>query len=358
MADIASPIKIGKLTLKNRITMAPTVKFDFTDDTGVATDMLVEHYKERAEHGCALICVEATAVVPSGRFCRGHMGLYNDEQMESQKRITEAVHAAGIPIIIQLNHTGMTGNPELGEVIAPSAVKTRNGGTAHAMTIDEVHAMQQAYIDAAVRAKMAGYDGVQLHACHGYLINQFASPVVNFREDEYGGSIENRARFGVEIIKGIREVCGPDFLISARISGYEGSVEESIQTGEAYVAAGCDYLQVSSGIDDVEKMERDASLSYNAVCELGVRFHEHFKGRVPVSAVNGIRTPEAARYLLDNDLVDTIDLGCGILADPALPEAILNGTPYVECFNCARCQYGPGGSHKCPAAMKRQKTVG
>ncbi len=354
MADIGSPIKIGKLTLKNRITMAPTVKFDFTDDTGIATDILVQHYKERAEHGCALICVEATAIVPGGRFCRGHMGLYNDEQTESQKRITAAVHAAGIPVIIQLNHTGMTGNPELGPVIAPSAVDTRSGEKAHAMSIDEVHEMQRAYIDAAVRAKAAGYDGVQLHACHGYLINQFASPVVNFREDEYGGSIENRARFGAEIIAGIREACGPDFLIAARISGFEGSVEESVQTGEAYVAAGCDYLQVSNGIDDADRMERDETLPYNAVCELGVRFHEHFKGRVPVSCVNSILSPEEARYIIENDLCDTIDLGRGILADPALPDAILTGAPYVHCFECKRCQYGPFTQHKCPAEMKRR----
>ena len=193
---------------------------------------------------------------------------------------------------------------------------------------------------------------MQLHGCHSYLINDFASEV-NRREDEYGGSTENRARFGCEIISGIRDACGGDFLISVRVSGCDPTVEESIGTAECYMKAGCDYLQVSNGIRDVSGLPHDESLPYNRIAALGVAFHEHFRGRIPVSAVNGIRTPELARYLLENDLADTVDSACGLLADPAFTEAVLNGAPYVKCFGCKRCGWGPGHDHICPALARR-----
>lgn len=183
MIKVDTPIKIGAFTLKNRITFAPTVKFDFTDDSGTVTDKLVEHYVERAKGGCGLICVEATAVTPGGRFGKNHMGLWCDEQTEGHKRITEGCHEYDCVVIIQLNHTGYTANPECGPAIGPSAI-IRQGFhgeyTTVEMTVQEIHEMQKAFVDAAVRAKEAGYDGIQLHGCHGYLINQFMSPVTNF----------------------------------------------------------------------------------------------------------------------------------------------------------------------------------
>jgi len=209
MAKAELPIKIGSYTLKNRITFAPTVKFDFTDDSGKANEKLVQHYTERAKGGCGLICVEATAVTPGGRFCKTHMGLWEDEQIAGHMEITEGCHKYGAVVIIQLNHTGYTANPECGPAIGPSAMKRnsfRGEYTTIEMSVDEIHAMQQSFVDAAIRAKKAGYDGVQLHGCHGYLINQFMAPSANVRTDEYGGTDENRARFASEIIRKIREV--------------------------------------------------------------------------------------------------------------------------------------------------------
>ena len=138
-----------------------------------------------------------------------------------------------------------------------------------------------------------------------------------------------------------------------RVSGCDPTVEESIRTAECYVKAGCDYLQVSNGIQDISGLPHDDSLPYNRVAALGVAFHNHFKGRVPVSLVNGIRTPEQVRYLLENEQIDTVDLACGLLADPAFTGAILNGTPDVRCFSCKRCGWGPGHIHRCPAQAKR-----
>lgn len=358
MIKANSPIKIGSFTLKNRVTFAPTVKFDYTDDSGKVTEQLVTHYTERAKGGCGLICVEATAVVPGGRFCRTHMGLWNDEQMEGHKAIAAGCHQYGAVVIIQLNHTGYGTNPDLGPAIGPSAVK-RNGFhgeyTTVEMSLDEIHEMQQAFVDAAIRAKKAGYDGVQFHGCHGYLINQFMSPTTNFREDEYGGSTENRARFCSEMISKVRELCGPDFLISVRTSGYESNLEDAIAMAEEYVKAGCEYLQVSSGLTSLDGLKPFHDSRVTDIQSLGTYFHEHFKGRVPVSCVGGLLEPEQIHYLIEKEYVDTVDVARAILADPAFADAVTEGKSYTKCFSCPACQYGPFTKHMCPAEIVRNK---
>ena len=356
MANVNESIKIGSFTLKNRITFAPTVKFDYTDDSGKANERLAQHYIERAKGGCGLICVEATAVTPGGRFGKNHMGLWCDEQIAGHKEITAGCHKHGAVVIIQLNHTGYTSNPECGPAIGPSAV-TRQGFrgeyTTVEMSLEEVHAMQQSFVDAALRAKKAGYDGVQLHGCHGYLINQFMAPSANFRTDAYGGTAENRARFGSEIIAKIRELCGPDFLISVRTSGCDSTLSDAIAVAEEYVKAGCDYLQVSSGMSSLASVEPFRDEKVTDIQSIGAYFKDHFNGRVPVSCVGGLRTPEQIHYLIEKEYVDTVDVAKAILADPGFAGAVIDGTPYTKCFECQACQYGPFTAHKCPAETKR-----
>lgn len=335
-------ILINKTLVKNRLTMAPTVKFDYAQDDAKVTQAHIDHYRERAEHGCGLICVEATAISSDGRFCLTHLGLWDDSQIEGHTKIEEACHTNGAVVIIQLNHTGGVANPEFGPVIGATE-----------MTLELLHQRQQQFVQAAVRAKQAGYDGVQLHGCHGYLINQFISKKTNLRTDEYGGSDQNRARFGCEIIKMIREKCGEDFIISVRTAGIEPDVATAINIAEEYVKYGCNYLQVSTGIEWNDPSLKEEGEPYNLICKAGVLFHKHFKGRVPVSCVNTILEPSLAKYLIENELVDTVDLGRAVLADPAFCEAVLEDKPFVKCFNCPRCQYGPGMPHKCPALAKR-----
>lgn len=355
MVTVDTPIQIGKYTLKNRITFAPTVKFDLTDASGKANQKLTKHYTERAKGGCGLICVEATAVTPGGRFGKNHMGLWEDDQIPGHKEITEGCHKYGAVVIIQLNHTGYTSNPECGPAIGPSAI-TRQGFhgeyTTVEMSPDQIHNMQQAFVDAAIRAKKAGYDGVQFHGCHGYLINQFMSPAANFRTDEYGGSIQNRAAFCSEMIREVRRLCGPEFLISVRISGYEPNLEEAIAVAEEYVKAGCDYLQVSSGMTSLETLEPFRDGKVTDIQSLGAYFKDHFAGRVPVSCVGGLKEPEQIKYLIEKEYVDTVDVARAILADPEFANGVIEGKEYVKCYGCKACQYGPFTEHKCPAEKK------
>lgn len=355
MTDPKSSIRIGKRTIKNRITMAPTVKF-YAGEDGVVTEEYVKHYEERAAHGVGLIVLEATCVSPEGRLAPSQLGLWCDEQIEGHGKIADAVHKHGALIIPQIHYGGLGTHPACGPLTSPTKVHWGEGGPFEAdaveLSVEEIRRIEEAFVAAAVRAKKAGYDGVQLHACHAYLINDFASNV-NQREDEYGGSVANKARFGVEIIEGIRKACGEEFIISTRISGADPTIEESKEVAEAYVAAGCDYLQVSCGIGEFKDVELPSDAPYNKIAALGVLMHEHFKGRVPVSTVNGLRNVEIVRYLFDNDLIDTVDLGCGLLADPAFTEAILYDAPYVKCFGCPDCAFGPMHSHPCPAMRLR-----
>lgn len=352
MNTIASSITIGKFTVKNRITMAPTVKFDYTDDSALATQKHIDHYTLRANGGQGLICVEATAVLPTGRFWKNHMGLWSDTQIEGHKKIAEACHKAGAVVIIQLNHTGYVSNPECGKSIGPSSIEYNNYGNiikTVELSVEEIHELQDAYIQAAVRAQKAGYDGIQLHGCHSYLINQFVSPVYNLRKDQYGGSIENHARFASEIIAGIRKICGPNFLISVRTTGCEPTVEHAIGVAEEYVKAGCDYLQVSTGMSNIDHIETIGPLAERTPT-LGVKFHQHFNNRVPVSCVGGIKTADEVSYLIENDLVDTVDLGRPVLADPEFSNKALSGrkSEIKKCLGCKACQYGPFTKHQCP----------
>lgn len=355
---VSDSIKIGKYLLKNRITFAPTVKFDYTDDSGFANELHVQHYTERAQGGCGLICVEATAVLPGGRFCKTHMGLWSDEQIEGHRQIVEGCHLHGAIVILQLNHAGYASNPECGPAIGPSMMKRtdfRGEYETKEMSLDEIKEMQKAFVTAAIRAKKAGYDGVQLHGCHGYLLNQFASPITNKRTDQYGGSVRNRAAFCSEIIREIRVKCGEAFLISVRTTGYETSLSDAICIAKEYVAAGCDYLQVSSGCVNLDDLQPYKDPNISDIQSLGVYFHEEFRGKVPVSCVGGLIDAGRIHYLIENDYVDTVDVGRAILADPNFANAVLRGEEIATCYGCKACQYGPFTEHKCPAALKRGK---
>lgn len=355
MYNAGDELRIGKRVAKNRITMAPTVKF-FAGEDGIVKDEFVAHYEERARHGCGFIVVEATCIDKAGRLAPSQLGLWCDEQIEGHSKIAEACHKYGALVVPQIHHGGLGTHPACGPYTGPSATLWGWGdhrAEAVELSGEDIRQLIREYVESAVRAQKAGYDGVQLHACHGYLINNFTG-FVNKRTDEYGGSLENMARFGCEIIEGIRRACGENFIISARVSGCDPSYEEALEIAEYYVRSGCDFLQTSCGMKDLEDMEHDESLPYGVVAALGVKMHERFRGRVPVSLVCGIRTPEQVKYLMDNELVDAVDLACGLLADPAFTEAILQGAPYRKCFSCKNgCAFGPGHTHPCPAMKLR-----
>ncbi len=351
----AAPIQIGTKLVKNRVTFAPTVKFDWTDESGIPTDRFRRHYELRAQGGTGLVCVEATCVEAGGRLAPSQLGLWDDGQIPGHRAIVEACHRYGATMLVQLHHAGAGTHPATGEGFGPSAVEWR-GRVCGELTKERIHEIRDAFVAAALRAKAAGYDGVQLHACHGYLINQFICPTVNLRSDEYGGTVENRARFGCEVIAGIRDACGPDFIISARHPAAELTMEDSAAIAGLYIDAGADYLQLSTGIGPDQVEGYPADFGYNKIVWTCIQTRKLLGGRVPVSVVNSIFTPEEARGLLDGGLADTVDSARALLADPNWARAVTDGAEYLACYRCKTCFWSPFMPHRCPAVAVRHKS--
>ncbi len=349
----ATPFHIGSKTIRNRVTFAPAVKFDWTDVSGIAIERFARHYEERAAGGAGLIVVEATAVVPTGRLSPDMLGLWEDAQIAGHRAIAEACHRHGAVVLVQISHAGMQTHEASGPMKGPSQVPWR-GKQSEALTLTEIHQIRDQFIETAIRAQKAGYDGIQLHACHSYLINQFICARVNLRTDEYGGSVENRARFGCEIIRGIREACGADFVISARTPGAEPTLEDAFAIADAYIEAGVDFLQISGGIGPEDVAYPD-NLSYGWIAWSGAQMFRHVAGRVPVSVVCGILDPALARQMLSDGLADAVDSCRALLADPGWARAVTDGAEYVHCRDCSRCLWSPGLPHRCPAAMERKR---
>lgn len=218
MTDFSSPLQLGELKLKNRVIMAPLTRCRATADR-VPTDLMAEYYAQRASAG--LIIAEATVISEEANGYEKTPGLFTDAQVEGWKKVTGAVHAKGGLIVSQLWHVGRVSHPDLlnGETpVSASAVQQagqvsllrpkRDYVLPRPLEISEIHEITEQFKQAAIRAKAAGFDGVELHAANGYLIDQFLQTKANLREDEYGGSVENRARFLLEVIDVLIEVWG------------------------------------------------------------------------------------------------------------------------------------------------------
>ena len=218
MTDFVSPIQFGELKLKNRVVMAPLTRSRATADR-VPTELMAEYYAQRASAG--LIIAEATVISEEANGYENTPGLFNDAQVEGWKKVTDAVHAKDGLIVSQLWHVGRVSHPDLlnGETPVSASTVQQAGHVSllrpkrpyvlpRALEISEIHAITEQFKQAAIRAKEAGFDGVELHAANGYLIDQFLQTKTNLREDEYGGSVENRARFLLEVVDALIEVWG------------------------------------------------------------------------------------------------------------------------------------------------------
>ena len=218
MTDFVSPIQFGELKLKNRVVMAPLTRSRATADR-VPTELMAEYYAQRASAG--LIIAEATVISEEANGYENTPGLFTDAQVEGWKKVTDAVHAKDGLIVSQLWHVGRVSHPDLlnGETPVSASTVQQAGHVSllrpkrpyvlpRALEISEIHTITEQFKQAAIRAKEAGFDGVELHAANGYLIDQFLQTKTNLREDEYGGSVENRARFLLEVVDALVEVWG------------------------------------------------------------------------------------------------------------------------------------------------------
>jgi 2,4-dienoyl-CoA reductase-like NADH-dependent reductase (Old Yellow Enzyme family) len=334
MSRLFEPMTLGKLTLSNRIVIAPMCQY--SAEGGCATDWHMIHLGHLALSGAGMLILEATAVSPEGRISPGDLGLYSDENETALARVLKAVRTySPIAVAVQLAHAGRKGSSRspwdggaqirsdepLGwKTVAPSAVPHAKEEEAPAM-LDRagLDTVRDDFVAAAKRAARLGIDGIEIHAAHGYLLHQFLSPIANHRDDEYGGSLENRMRFPIEVFEAVRAAFPADRPVWARISATDWvpggwDVEGTVALSQALKVRGCAAIHVTTG-----------GVSPEQAIKLGPGYQVPYAQRVkaevglPTIAVGLITEPEQAEAIIANGEADAVSLARAMLYDPRWP---------------------------------------
>jgi 2,4-dienoyl-CoA reductase-like NADH-dependent reductase (Old Yellow Enzyme family) len=328
------PFRVGNLTLANRIVIAPMCQYSAVE--GRMTDWHLIHLGHLALSGAALLTIEATAVEPIGRITYADVGLWDDATEAAMGKVLASVRRhSEIPVAIQLAHAGRKASTEVPwkggaqlaasarggwQTVAPSALPFAPGQSApQALDREGLARVRQAFAAAAVRAARLGIDAVQLHGAHGYLLHQFLSPLSNRRDDEYGGSLENRMRFPLEVFDAVREALPANKPLAMRVSGtdwVEGgwNIEQTVEFAKALEAHGCAVIHVSSGgLDPCQDIP--VGPGYQVPLARAVRQAT----RMPVVAVGLITGYEQAEAIIGTGDADFVALARGMLYDPRWP---------------------------------------
>jgi 2,4-dienoyl-CoA reductase-like NADH-dependent reductase (Old Yellow Enzyme family) len=327
MPTLFDPLNAGALHLRNRIVMAPLTRTRATPDARVPTALVAEYYRQRA--GAGLILTEATSVDPMAVGYPRTPGIWSDAQTEGWKPVVEAVHAAGGTIVLQLWHVGRISDPSLlgGALpVAPSAIKAkghvsllrpmRDYVTPRALDLAEIPGVIAAYRLGAENAKLAGFDGVEVHGANGYLLDQFLQDSTNLRTDRYGGAIENRARLMLEVVDAVCEVWGPQ-----RVGLHLAPRCDSQDMGDSDPAATFGYIAREMGKRKLAFLFARESSKPDS---LGPKLKEAFGG---VFIANEGFTKESAEQALSDGTADAVAWGKDYIANPDLVLRLRNGAP-------------------------------
>ncbi len=336
------PIRVGQMDLKNRIAM-PAIHHSYTPE-GFVNERLIKYYETRARGGAGLITVGGCSIDTLGQ---GPMmiGLHDDQFMEGLGKLARVIKENGAAAAAQLYHAGryshslMTGqNP-----IAPSAVPSRlTKETPQEMTLEDIETVQESYVQASLRAKAAGFDAVEILASAGYLICQFLSPLTNQRTDQYGGSWENRKRFGLEVVNRVKEAVGNDYTMMVRISGHDfvpgsNSNREAALLAKDLEAAGVSCINVTGGWHESRVPQITGELPRGGFAYLARGIKEAVQ--IPVIASNRINDPCTAEDILKEDMADLVNMGRPLIADPDLPRKAKAGN-FSSIRRCIACNQG------------------
>lgn len=339
MSLLFSPAQIGTLQLRNRIVMTP-MHLGYTP-MGEVTDQLVEFYRARARGGAGLIIVGGCGIDRIGNaFAMTQID--DDACIPGLQRLVEAVHAEGAKIVPQLYqagryaHSAFTGQPS----VAPSPIPSKlTGQTPEELTEEKIQEIIASFAQAAQRAKTAGFDGVEILGSAGYLICQFLSPVTNQRTDRYGGDLQARMTFGLEVVGAVRAAVGPEFPIIVRVAGNDFMPSSNTNTEsrafcQALEKAGVNALNVTGGWHETQVPQLTMNVPPGAYTYLAHGIRQAVS--IPVIACNRINTPELAESILEEGLADFIGMARAMLADPELPNKALKGdsSSIRPCIGC------------------------
>ena len=330
MPNLFDPLELRSITLRNRIGMSPMCMYSCEPMDGLPTAWHMAHLGSRAAGGTALVMAEASAVEPEGRISPQDAGIWNDEQAAAWAAITAFIESQGAVPAIQIAHAGRkagTKRPadvrgivsdELAwQAVGPSAIPFDEGWrTPHELSIPELAEMKQKWVDAAVRSKNAGFKLLEVHNAHGYLLHSFLSPLSNIRSDQYGGSIENRMRFPLEVVEAVRSVWPDELPLSVRISGTDWhpdgwNIDDSVIYARELKLLGVDIVDCSSG-GNIPKAEIPVGPGYQVPIAVRVRC----EAEIPSIAVGMITEVQQANAIIANDQADMVMLGRELLRDP------------------------------------------
>lgn len=360
MSLLFTPAKIGSLELPNRLIRSATAE-RMADEDGQPRPQLAEMYRQLAAGGVGLIITGHMYVHSSGKCHPEMTGIHNDALIPELAKLAETVHSQGGKIAVQINHGGMQcDTATVEEAIAPSATgKPLSRRSARQINLDEIHALIDAYAQAARRAQEAGFDGVQLHGAHGYLINQFLSPLVNRRADDWGGNFENRLRFLNEIVGAVRARVGGDYPVFIKLGmldGPEGGLD--FESGAKVVArmadVGLDGIEISGGIGggtltNVRKgIRRPADEAYF----LPLAQRARGATSLPLVLVGGLRSRAVMENILAEGDADFLSLCRPLISEPDFPNLLRAGlkekSRCIASNNCWAETNGTGIACKCP----------
>jgi len=369
MADIYVRNEIKGMSLRNRLVRSATWE-GMCETDGRPTSRLLEYYRELALGGVGLIVTGYTFVRPEGKQMPGTMGIHTDDFSSEMKAMTEAVHGAGGSICMQLVHVGgQTDARTAGRrPLAPSEVDVAQfSELPEELSLDEIKGIVSAFAEGAARAREYGFDAVELHAAHGYLINQFLSPLTNQRRDAYGGSLEGRSRFLMEVYESVRGAVGPDYPVMVKLNGSDNlegglSEEDALAAAIGLGRAGIDAIEVSGGtpvsgaLAPVRgKIKAGENEAYNMELARGIKKAVS----CPVISVGGFRSVEVVEEALGE--VDYVALSRPLIREPFLPSRWQSGdrSP-ATCISCNKCFIGglkEGGIY-CYVERKKERTSG
>jgi 2,4-dienoyl-CoA reductase-like NADH-dependent reductase (Old Yellow Enzyme family) len=320
MEKLFDPIIINNLTIANRLVMPPMATTK-ADDHGGVTDEACEYYHERAKYSkIGLIITEHSYIQRQGEAHPGQMSIATDEMIPGFQKLTDCIHKENVPVFAQINHAGsaskstITGYPPIG----PSAIMhpRQKEEMPMEMTIQQIHEVTEQFAEAALRAKKAGFDGVEIHSAHGYLLNQFYSPLTNQRNDEYGSqSMENRTRFHCEVISAVRTVVGEDYPVAIRIGGcdYEdggSTVEDCVEACKIFEKCGVDLIDITGGMNGFIRPKHPEPGYFR---DMSVSVRQAVK--IPVLLTGGVIALSQAEALLEEGCADMIGVGRAIFKD-------------------------------------------
>jgi 2,4-dienoyl-CoA reductase-like NADH-dependent reductase (Old Yellow Enzyme family)/NADPH-dependent 2,4-dienoyl-CoA reductase/sulfur reductase-like enzyme len=380
LIKLFEPAQIGELSLRNRIVMPPMV-VNFGNADGSVSEDTKAYYAERAKGGVGLITVEATAVTTNGRSSPFQLRIDKDDFIGGLRSLTGEVHRYGAKVSIQLVHCGRQGASKYtGEQpVAPSPIPYAGGEIPRELSIHEIEDLIEKFAEAAVRAKEAGFDAIEIHGAHGYIISEFLSPRVNKRSDRYGGNLSGRTAFPLEVVKRTRTSVGDHFTIFFRMSADEYlpdglTINETSAIAVMLQEAGVDCIDVSAGtMESLDMFVQPSSLPPGCLVHLASAIKKVVT--IPVITVGRIGDPLLAETILRQGKADLIAMGRALIADPELPKKAKEGRfdeirPCLACRSCfdrllqkskvtcvVNASFGQEKNLPVPSARRRKKVL-